>query len=546
MRFKMSDNFNPYIDECMVPSIDGTQLFTRVMLPCKEKGKKFPAVFHRSPYEPGISASQFTAENIKGPMQDFLAAGYAVVNQHCRGTGLSEGVFRNMMNEREDGLATIDWIKEQAWYEGGIYLYGASYKSFVHSAYIPSRPSEVKGAVLAVMPSNMFYVSYEKTSYKHDLFTLWFTKLYMKNQLNAEEKFEIAKKELHNRPLIELPERVYGHKVPEMTDTFIHNNPEDKFWQSGVGFGDSYETPHVIDIPLLLIGGFYDIHYKGTLDFWERLNPDARKKSAFLLGPWGHNHNTIPEHEQLFPGSRRGHPEVEWFNHIRHGTPLVNLCEGKITYYCAGEGWQKSEKLGSGNGNISTLTLYPAADGKLNLSPSVGNRSYDYDPKNPAHFPGGSNVFQSGNAGLQSQPEPDFRPDVLSFISEPFENDITLDGEIQATLEVSSDCTDTAFFVRADIIRDGVTWYMRDTIVNLRDTLGSYTSNGRVRIDLTLDPVAYKIQSGDRIRFDISSSDFPTYNAHSNTSVYWCYAKRTRVAKNTVFMDNSKFSLTIR
>jgi putative CocE/NonD family hydrolase len=540
----MSDNFSPVIREFMVPSADGTKLFTRVMLPCEPEGRVFPAVFHRSPYEPGISAGEFTAENIKGPMYDFLAAGYAVVNQHCRGTGLSEGVFRNMMNEREDGLSTLDWIKKQPWYGGGIFLYGASYKSFVHSAYIPSHPSEVRGAVLAVMPSNLFYVSYEKNTYKHDLYTLWFTRLYMKNQLNAEEKFNLTKEELKNRPLIELPERVYGHKVPEMTDTFLHNRPDDEFWRTGTGFGDAYETPHVIDFPLLLIGGFYDIHYKGTLDFWERLNPAARQKSAFLIGPWGHSHNTPPEHEALFPRSRRGHPEVEWFNHIRIGTPLTCVREGKIRYYSAGEGWRYADALGADSSG--KLTLYPSDDGRLCCSPSDGSRSYEYDPRNPAFFPGGSNVFQSGNAGLQMQPGPDFRPDVLSFVSEPFENEVILDGGIHARLEVSSDCTDTAFFVRADIIRDGAAWYMRDTIVSISDTVRNYKPGKKVEIDIALDPVAWKIRPGDRIRFDISSSDFPTYNAHSNTSVYWCYAKRTRIAHNTVYMKNTAFELTVR
>ncbi len=540
----MSEIFNPVIKEFMVPVADGTKLFTRVMLPQEPDGKKFPAVFHRSPYEAGASAAAFTAENIKGPFHDFLETGYAVVNQHCRGTGLSEGVFHNMMNEREDGLATLDWIKSQDWYGGGIYLYGASYKAFVHSAYIPDHPAEVKGAVLAVMPSNLFYVSYEKKTYKHDLYTLWFTRLFMKNQLNAEEKFALAKKELKNRPLIELPDRVYGFKVPEMTDTFLHGSPDDNFWHSGVGFGDSYAAPHTIDIPLLLIGGFYDIHYKGTLDYWDRLNPGAKKKSAFLIGPWGHSHNTPPEHETLFPGSRRGRPEVEWFNHLRLGTPLKNLREGEITYYCAGEGWRHTETLGSGS--TSSLTLYPTEAGTLSPAPSAGSRSYDYDPRNPAFFPGGSNVFQSGNAGLQPQPEPNFRPDVLSFVSEPFTNEITLDGEIHARLEVSSNCTDTAFFVRADLIRDGVTWYMRDTIVNLSDTLDSYTPGRRVALDIILDPVAWKIQRGDRLRFDISSSDFPTYNAHANTSIPWYSACRTRVAHNTVYMENTAFELKVR
>ncbi len=540
----MSDKFNPVTIDFMVESYDRTKLFTRVILP-REAGKDgFPVVFHRTPYETEAMAAEFSALYIKDTTRDFLEAGYAVVYQHCRGTGLSEGVFRNMMNEREDGLSALGWIRKQDWYGGEIYLYGASYTSFVHSAYISAHPPDVKGAVLSVMPSNMFYVCYEKNSFKHDLYTLWFARHYMKNHLDTNEKFKKTREELKNRPLIELAERVYGRRVPELTDAFLHNTPDDDFWKHGVGVGDSYLAPHEIDFPLLLIGGFYDIHFKGTLDFWERLNPAAKSKSAFLCGPWPHSRNTPPEHEALFPGSRRGHPEVEWFNHIRSGGRPANLVPGKITYYCAGEGWRNSASLGAGLN--SSLTLYPTTDGRLVGSASSGSRSYCYDPENPAFFPGGANVFQSGNAGLQPQPEPNFRPDVLSFISEPFDSDTTIDGEIRVFLEVSSDCPDTAFFVRADIVRPDATWYMRDTIITLCDTLGEYTPDKRVLLKFTLDPVAWKLRTGERLRFDISSSNFPTYNAHSNTAEPWYEAARTRVAKNTIYMDGTSFILPVR
>lgn len=525
----------------MVRMPDGINLYTRVMLPAGEDEEigSYPVIFHRSPYEPGLSAADFTAENIRGPMRDFIAGGYAVINQHCRGTGQSEGVFRNMQDERGDGLSTLDWIRSQPWYGGEIYLYGASYKAFVHSAYISAHPADVRGAVLSVMPSNMFYVCYERTTFKHDLYTMWFTRLYMKNQLDANEKFAAAKEALKYRPLMKLPERIYGHAVPELTETFLRNREDDPLWCSTPGFGDSYDAPLTIDFPLLLIGGYYDIHFRGILDYWDRLNPAARAKSSMLIGPWGHAHNTPPEHETLFPSSRRGHPELEWFDHIRLGRPLSNLTLGEVTYYTAGEGWRHAARLAEDSDG--TLILYPTAEGGLDSLPSTGSRSYKYNPNNPAAFPGGANVFQSGGAGQQPQPPPDFREDVLSFVSEPFSEDVTIDGCIRVRLEVSSDCADTAFFVRADAERGGIMWYIRDTIVSLRDELGTYVPGTRAVLDFTLDPVAWVVRRGERLRFDVSSSNFPTYNAHSNTAVYWADAKKVRTAHNTVYMENSAF-----
>lgn len=546
----MTQKFTPHIQivENMIAMPDGIRLFTRVFLPrgeSGERGRRYPVVFHRSPYEPGISAASYSSENLKGPLRDFIAAGYAVVNQHCRGTGMSDGVFRNMRDERGDGLATLEWIRKREWYGGEIYLYGASYKSYVHSACIPDRPPDVRGAVLAVMPSNIFHVCYERTTFKHDLYTLWFTRLYMKNQLDAEAKFAAARDCLKKRPLSSLPERLYGHPVPELTAPFAHNREDDEFWRTGEGFGDSYNAPAAIDFPLLLIGGYYDIHFRGTLDYWERLNPAAKARSAMLIGPWGHSHNTPPEHDEIFPGSRRSHPELEFFEHIRTGTPLLSLREGEITYYTAGGGWRQAKSLGEGAD--SRLVLFPACGGRLtDLPPPPGAQSYDYDPEHPACFIGGANVFQSGNAGLQPQSGPAFRPDVLSFVSSPLTEDITLDGEIGVRLEVSSDCPDTAFFVRACIVREGTAYNLRDTIVALRDELGDYTPGERVTLGFTLDPIAWTARAGERLRFDVSSSNFPTYNAHSNTADYWADASLTRIARNTLFMPGSRFTFRVR
>src|SRR4051812_20301579 len=54
-------------------------------------------------------------------------AGYAVVLQDARGTFGSEGEFEPKINEIADGQDTADWITRQAWSDGTIGMYGASY-----------------------------------------------------------------------------------------------------------------------------------------------------------------------------------------------------------------------------------------------------------------------------------------------------------------------------------------------------------------------------------------------------------------------------------
>lgn len=529
----------------MVRASDGTLLYTRTMFPEHyEQGARRPVVFHRTPYEPPVSRSPFDPSYLKPPFTDFLERGYIVVNQHCRGSGSSEGVFRNMMKyERTDSLDTLDWIRQQSFYNGEIYLYGASYKSYIHSTYIGTNPPDVKAAALAVMPANQFHICYERNTAKHDLYTLWIARYFMRNHINTKQKFALMHEQLKHRPLSKLDERVYGESLPEITNIFRNNHADDDFWYTDEGFRYAARAPEEIKIPLLLVGGFYDIHYRGMLDYWERLNPDARRISAMYMGPWWHSMETPPEHESLFPDSKHPAVEAEWFDHIRLGTPLTHVKKGQTTYYRAGDGWICTPNLGQ-RAN-ARLTLCPAYGGSLQSTPVVGSLSYKYDPEHPAHFPGGANVFQSGNGGMQPQPAPDHRPDVLSFVSAPLNSPVSLDGKIHATLEVSSDCPDTAFFVRADIIRDGVAWCVRDTIVSISDLCDSYTPGSRVALCFDLDQIAWTLQKGDRLRIDVSSSNFPTYNAHSNTADYWADADRTSVAHNTLYFEHTKFEFDI-
>ena len=538
-------NFTPTFSEDMVRVSDGTLLYTRTMFPKNyEDGKNYPVVFHRTPYEPPTSRSPFDPSYLKPPFTDFLEHGYIVVNQHSRGSGSSEGVFRNMMKyERTDSLDTLDWIRVQSWYNGEIYLYGASYKSYIHSTYVGTNPPDVKAVALAVMPANQFHICYERNTPKHDLYTLWLARYFMRNHVNAKEKFIMMGKALKERPLITVDRRVYGEELPEIYNIFNNNHPDDDFWHTDEGFKYATHAPEDIKIPLLLVGGFYDIHYCGTLDYWKRLNDDIRPDSALYIGPWWHSMETPPEHEAMLPDSHHASVEVEWFDHIRLGTPLKHVKKGQATYYRAGDGWLNASDIGA-RAN-SRLALYPAYGGALCSAPSIGSQTYKYDPEHPAYFPGGANVFQSGNGGMQPQPAPAFRPDVLSFVSDEFDAPVALDGKIHATLEVSSDCPDTAFLVRVDVIRNGTAWCQRDTIVSISDLCENYVAGQRVLLEFDLDQIAWTLQAGDRLRIDVSSSNFPTYNAHSNTADYWALADHTEVAHNTLHFEHTKFEFDV-
>ena len=153
------------------------ELFTVVCLP--EETGKFPTVVFRSPYVDGAErqTDEEVAQGIAEGHRNFTDAGYAVVFQHCRGRGKSTGDCVAYIYEREDGLFLREWIREQSFYNGEIYLCGGSYTASVHYVTAPFE-KDVKGAVFNVQDQNRYNCNYRNGFYKlgHGGWMIWMYK----------------------------------------------------------------------------------------------------------------------------------------------------------------------------------------------------------------------------------------------------------------------------------------------------------------------------------------------------------------------------------
>ena len=85
-----------------LPMDDGVTLMTDVYSP-RARGPH-PTILMRLPY--GRNGFGTDAEC-------YAERGFHVVLQACRGTEKSGGDFDPLVNERADGLATLEWIKAQ-------------------------------------------------------------------------------------------------------------------------------------------------------------------------------------------------------------------------------------------------------------------------------------------------------------------------------------------------------------------------------------------------------------------------------------------------
>src|ERR1700749_402109 len=85
--------------EYQIPMRDGKKLFTSVYVP-KDQSKKYPFMMDRTPY----SLGPYGADKYKGslgPSPAFLHDGYIFVYQDVRGRFMSEGMYEEMMPEKE-------------------------------------------------------------------------------------------------------------------------------------------------------------------------------------------------------------------------------------------------------------------------------------------------------------------------------------------------------------------------------------------------------------------------------------------------------------
>ena len=143
------------VTETFLVMPDGVRLYTRYAVP---KGiEKCPIVYIRTPYEASHDQTQHNIESYNSDL--FIKNGYAVLLQHCRGRGDSEGVCVPYQ-EREDGLATIDFIRSLPFYNGEIYITGGSYLATTHFCYLSAQPKDIKGACLEIQTDRLYYRNY--------------------------------------------------------------------------------------------------------------------------------------------------------------------------------------------------------------------------------------------------------------------------------------------------------------------------------------------------------------------------------------------------
>lgn len=512
-----------YFSYCTYVESEGERLFTMVFLPSREG--KFPAIIYRTPYADGeefLTDAELMEDFVKNH-RGGLDSGYAFIYQHCRGRGKSSGDFIPYLHEREDTKALYQWIREQDFYDGNLFLTGGSYTSSVHFAAAPF-DEDIKGAVLCIQDCERYNINYRNGIAKTGMHLKWYTENYKKK---SRRKTVFDEKFLMTRPFSDFCKVALGEEVESKTEYLFHPDKNDPFWQTRNGGGDAHEAVKHANIPILIITGAFDIYGK-IHDMWRGMDEETKSKSALIVHPNCHRIYGEDYHE-LFPcGDVKANfgGDQTWFDHILYGKPL-SYETGKVTYYSLFENRWKTDD-------------YIQPEKELTFTLGEGEKSYCYDPLNPARFKGG---LTNGWDGSDWQYAPNSRPDIISVYTEDFAEDTVIKGKMKARLTVKSDCEDTGFYMRISIRKPEGDFGLRDDITKISNFNPDYMPGEEAEVQFSFDDISFMVKKGEALRIDISSSCFPTFLPHTNFRGEFAAQTETRVAKNTLFLDKSSITV---
>jgi len=509
-----------------VPS-GSVRLFTAILLP--NATEKFPVVILRNPYvdkyetiDEAEIVREYTELNV-----DWLKSGFAVVMQHCRGRGKSEGDCIPYINEREDGLALQAWIRKQPFYNGELFLRGNSYLTSVHYATAPFA-DDIKGAIFGVQDCERYNICYRNGFKKVGLNASWYVQNY-KTKSHLKKNF--TQDSFLTLPLSNFSKTVFGECAPAYDEIMKHPKKDDPFWNTRWGGSDARGAIAHAKFPILLTTGFYDIYTGGIFTMWNEMDDAARNRSALVVSANDHGDN--PNQPIVFPAGQRKEQfgenyEIEWFRFIRGERPTSPFEQGKITYYHLFQNTWKTDDFS----HRSQKTLRFGEE----------THTYVYNPYAPASFKGG---LCCNFGGVKIQDEPNSRYDIISVYSEPFAQDTLIKGKMSGKLKVASDCEDTCFYVRLSITKEEGDYGLRDDITSLCWQHPDYIPGSEVTLDFSFDEHAFMIKAGERIRMDISSSAANLYVRHTNQKGLYSEQTTAKIAHNTVFLKDSRITLPV-
>jgi len=588
---------------------DGVHLATDVYRPArggKAAPGRFPAIMERTPYGRNVTSFRNITAASDQPLTQmalarmYVARGYVVIFQDCRGRYDSEGEFIKYVHEGQDGFDTAAWLVRQPWSDGRFGTMGLSYAAHTQVALGCLNPP---GLVSMFVDCGGFSNAYQDGIRQGGAFELkqvtWAYSLGMESKAaQADPQLLAALKAVDIKAWFASMPWKRGHTpislIPDYED-YVYDQWEhgrfDDFWkQVGLYAEGCYGV--FADAAMVHMSGWYDPYSRTATDNYVGLSRAGRRPVRLIMGPWTHGARSTPHSGDVDfgPGSTidadRGqdffHTRLDWFDQTLHaGGTLAQEPPVRLFVMGGGTGRRTAEGRLDHGGRWRSEGAWPIADRRetpfylhgsgalLTAAPGAAEAplSYDFDPADPVPTIGGAvtsgePLMRGGGFDQRTTPQtygakPPFLPlearaDVLVFQTAPLERDVEVTGDIVARLWIASDAPDTDFTIKLLDVHPPSADYPQGYALNLTDGIlrcryrDSWTDPTMMKpgevyqITVRAFPTANLFRRGHRIRLDVSSSNFPRFDVNPNTGAPEGRGLTRRVAANTLFVDAAR------
>ncbi len=548
----------------MIPMRDGTRLATDIWRPSRNGVPvpgKFPVLLLRTPYD----------KTARAPQAPYFAEhGYVVALQDIRGQNKSEGVFAKVQpKDASDGYDTVEWLSHQFFSNGSVGMWGTSFDAHMQAGAAALHPPSLKTVLINMggMSNAWDHGVRFRGAYEMGRQLTW---AWM--QILADPHAEAAKTILEREKVEDWYERQpmpRGHNplsaAPQYegwyTEFFEHAN-YDAFWKDPMMAWDEHYA-ETADIPMLHVGGWYDIFLAGTFRNFAELRKIKRAPQRVLVGPWTHSGNGRSFAGDVSFGDSAVIPDfatafhLRWFDHFLKGmnTGAEHDAPVRLFVMGTGDGHKDADGRLFHGGYWRDADAWPLTGtrfvpyyfhGDGSLSPKkptawASSSRYTFDPHHPVPTIGGGASARLKDGAYDQREGPRFppskppylplrsRPDVLVFQTEPLAEDVTVIGPIKVVLYASASTVDADFTAKLVDVYPASDEWPGGFDLNLTDAIvrGRYRATRDHEVLLapgltypfTIEPfpTANVFKKGHRIRVDVSSSNFPRFDVNPNT-----------------------------
>jgi uncharacterized protein len=478
-----------------VPMPDGVTLLGDLYRPTRAPAR-MPTVLVRLPYgRAGLYGAVFVAT--------YARRGFQVFVQSTRGTFGSGGLFRPFTTEKDDGLATLAWVRAQPWSDGTVAMTGGSYFGHTQWAVAPYADPPLAAVSPHITAARITSAFYEHDAPGLDNALSWTANIGRQERrrfpIDLPPHRARYRKALNKLPLQAADTDVAGAPVPFWRDFTAHAEPGDDFW----AVADHDHADLTTMPPVSMVTGWWDLFAAGQMRDYAALRA-AGVPARIMVGPWRHGE----------PGEIRAilRSDIEWLDHHLRGGPEPEGAPVRLFLQGAGRWLEFGQWPPAGT---TDQVLHLRGDGSLQGTPGTGVSRFTYDPADPTPTVGGPLLSSPGKQ--QDNQTVEARDDVLVFTGAPLERPVDVVGPVSAVVHVRTELPHADVFVRVcDVDEKGVSRNVVDGIRRLAPRTApaddvSVGDDGVLAVEVELFPTAYRFAAGHRIRLQVSGGAFPRF-----------------------------------